>query len=89
MNGFTIYESHDSILIRINLYLGVKDSMKLIDDKDVVEQRKSRFHTSLSSISFIESLTPRYKLILINKEVMMLMLSLDWSILMLFRKLWC
>ena len=58
MNGFTIYESRDSMLIRVNLYLGFKDSMKLIDDKDV------KF-TSLSSISFIESLKPRYELTLI------------------------
>ena len=46
MNGFTVYESHDSILIRINLYLGFKDSMKLIDDKDV-KSRLSFYNESL------------------------------------------
>ena len=85
---FVLSEFYNQVLeslIRINLYLGFKDSMKLIDDKDV-KSRLSLFYsfigisnkfcicynmkvfTSLSSISFIESLKPRYKLILINIE---------------------
>ena len=41
--GLLFMESHDSILIRINLYLGFfKDSMKL-DDKDV-KSRLSLFY---------------------------------------------
>ena len=38
-----LFESHDSILIRINLYLGFKDSMKLIDDKDIQNKRSAKY----------------------------------------------
>ena len=58
MNGFTIYESHDSILIRINLYLGFKDSMKLIDDKDV----KSRLSFFYNFIGISNKICIRYNM---------------------------
>ena len=58
MNRFTIYESHDSILIRINLYLSFKDSMKLIDDKDV----KSRLSLFYNFIGISNKICIRYNM---------------------------
>ena len=65
VDEFTVYGLHNSIFIRINLYLGFSNFIMPFnkpikrDPDEVVEQRKSRFHKSLSSISFIDPLKTR------------------------------
>ena len=61
-NVFTIYESHDSMLIRINLYLGFKDSMKLIDDKDA----RSRLSLFYNFIGISNKICIRYNIKVLN-----------------------
>ena len=61
MNSGEISRQCSELLVRPS-YITLNYSL---DPNEIVEQRKSDF-TSLSSISVMESLKPRYKLILIN-----------------------